>query len=1265
MSTVSFRTIRRGTLCAALLSCAGTAFAQDGFSPDAAMILSPDISESHIAFGYANDLWLVPIEGGTATKIASAAGTEFRPRFSPDNQTIAFVGNYEGNRDIYTVAASGFGNPERVTYHPAGEFLCDWTPDGDLLFHTRLKHDHPKAANLFTVGAAGGLPEQLPVPYGTLGAISPDGKWLAYTPHTRDQRTWNRYRGGMATDIWLFNLETFESRKITDFDGTDTQPMWSADGKTVYYLSDGGDEHRMNVWKYDVASGDHTQVTEFAEYDVRNASIGPGERGRGAIVFQLGPEIRVLDLRSGRSESVDITIPGERKKLRSQVVEASPYLVGGDISATGKRVVAEARGEIWTLPAEDGITRNLTMTDGVAERSPIWSPDGRWIAYLSDATGEYEVYVTQSDGKGETRQLTTNGDTWRQLVNWSPDSEKILFTDKTGALYMLDVESGNETHVATDVSGWPPSSASWSHDSAWITFSLSDPGNGNGVVHIYNVETGEIAAVTSPMFNTSSPVFDRAGEYMYFSSQRTFNAPTFSEVDSTWVYQDTGLLIAVPLNADVESPFELTNDEEEWEEEDESEESTDEGDEAAEGEAEELDPAFEAYDLEHPLWGRWEGEVMGLDNVNIMGQQVFPDASMPYSMVVLVTKEGDVLLQSEFQGETSSPDSAVWDAGAGTLTTSNNEQGIESVTVYTLDGDTLSGEWSLTFPEMLGGGSFSGSTTLERTGDEIDVETLEEVAEEAGDASGGDEDEPVVIDFEGFEARGILLPASPGSFGNLAVNDKNQLLYVSQGGGVPSIKMIDVSDIEDGEKNVLTGAFGFSISGDGKKMVVASFQGFGTANAGSGASVKALDLSNTQMRVDPRDEWRNVVTDAWRRFRDFFYDENMHGVDWDAVGERYIGLVDDAVTREDVSMIIREMISELNVGHAYYNGGSSESEPFVNVGMLGVDFALGADDDGNEAYMFSHFYHGGDWDVEHRNPLLMPGMDIQKGTYLLAVNGLPVDTAVDPWAAFQRTVGETTILTVSDSPVMDEEAREVMVVPHAPGREYELRYRAWIEANRQYVDLKTDGEIGYIYVTNTAIDGHNDLVRQFFGQREKAALIIDERWNGGGFLPHRLIEVLDRPVRNYWALRDGQSWQSPSDGHQGPKAMLINGLAGSGGDMFPALFRQHELGALIGTRTWGGLVGITGMPAMIDGSSVSVPNFAYYEKDGTWGIEGHGVDPDIEVIDDPALMVTGDDPQIDAAIEHLMNELKTKRYIPVPKPAGPDRSGMGITEEDK
>jgi tricorn protease len=301
--------------------------------------------------------------------------------------------------------------------------------------------------------------------------------------------------------------------------------------------------------------------------------------------------------------------------------------------------------------------------------------------------------------------------------------------------------------------------------------------------------------------------------------------------------------------------------------------------------------------------------------------------------------------------------------------------------------------------------------------------------------------------------------------------------------------------------------------------------------------------------------------------------------------------------------------------------------------------------------------------VDARNPLRELGVDVKEGDYLLAVNGVPVDTSKDPWAAFVGLAGRAITLTVSEKPLIDEDARDVVVKPLS--NEINLRYREWIEKNRATVEAKTDGKVGYIHVPDTGVNGQNNLVRQYVGQIDKEALIVDERWNGGGQVPSRFIEMLNRPVTNYWARRDAKDFKWPPDAHHGPKCMLINGLAGSGGDLFPWYFREAGLGPLIGTRTWGGLVGISGNPRLIDGGGVTVPTFGFYERDGTWGVEGHGVDPDIEVIDDPALMCNGDDPQLDAAIDIMLYEIEQTPYVPPQRPAAPDRSGMGIRPEDR
>ncbi len=1237
-----------------LIGAAGVAFAaapliaQDD-TKNSGMFRFPDVGKNSILFVYANDIWIVDRKGGTAHPVASPAGQEQSPKFSPDEQSIAFVGNYEGDRDLYTVNVNG-GIPYRVTHHPSNERLLDWTPDGSLLFSFNGLSGNRAHQKLYTVDADGGIPEQLPVPYGATGNISPDGEWLAYTPNSRDFRTWKRYRGGLATDIWLFNLKTNESRKVTDWEGTDTIPMWHKD--KVYYLSDNGDEARLNIWRYDPKKDTNEQITHFTDDDVKFPSMGPADASRGEIVFQLGTQIHLLNLSNKKSKAVDITIPGARETLRPKVIDASGYFQSGGLSSTGKRIVAEARGDIWTAPVENGAVRQITDSSGASDRLPSWSPDGRWIAYFSDSDGEYEMYITQSDGKGETRQLTDGNQTYFMQSSWSPDSKTIYTVDKAGVMNLVDVESGEVTHFDTDPMAGQPS-ISWSHDSRWITYGRSNDGSFSSSIWIYDTETGDLQKVTSGFFNDSSPAFSLLGDYLFYTSNRDFTAPQYEDVGSTFVYANTGRLLAVPLNADVEAPNLLESDDETWDDEEETDaEDSESGDkdaaDDADGDDEKESSYLDGYDTEHPLWGKWEGTASGFAALGM------PTDEISFSLMIIIDDEGNIMGQSESMGETDDLGDVVkWDADAGTLYMESTNDGMTIIQSATVSGDEMTGTWEI--KQMGMGGSWTGT----RTTTDISEEEIDEIASESGEAS-----ETVEIDFENFEARSFDLGISSGNFGNLASNDKGELLYIRSGTAGASIKLIDVRADEPSEKTVLGMAFGFGMSGDGKKLVAQTPGGFAVVDAKAGQTAKPLSMK-LRKTVNLREEWRELVTDAWRRQRDFFYVKNMHGVDWDAVLAHYLPMVDDAVSREDVAYIIGELIGELNIGHSYSYGGDFDSQPNVNVGMLGVDFEVALSDD-DTGFKISKIYRGAPWDTDALGPLSQFGLGVAEGDIITAVNGNAVDTSIDPWASFIGLAGSPTTLTIVSAFEGDEETineREITIKPI--GSEANLRYRAWVEANRKYVDEASDGKIGYIYVPNTGVQGQNELFRQFYGQIGKEALMIDERWNGGGQIPNRFIELLNRPRTNYWYRRDGSDWPWPYDSHQGPKAMLINGNAGSGGDMFPWLFKHHGLGKLIGTRTWGGLVGISGVPATIDGGTVTVPNFGFYELDGTWGIEGHGVDADIVVEADPALMLDGADPQLDVAVEHLLSEIKTNGYHKPSRPTPPDRSKIGITDEDK
>jgi tricorn protease-like protein/C-terminal processing protease CtpA/Prc len=1212
----------------------------DAIRPDATMLRFPDVGPRSIVFVYSNDLWVVPREGGTATRLADPAGHEMFPRFSPDGSTIAFVGNYEGNADLYALPAEGGGLARRLTHHPGTELLCDWTPGGELLFFASGRAGLARQTQLFTVGPGGGLPVQLPVPYGANGAVSPDGRWLAYTPHAYDFRTWKRYRGGMATDIWLFDLVERRSRRITTWEGTDTLPMWH--GERVYYLADAGSEHRLNIWMYDTRSDRREQVTKFADYDVRFPSVGPGPAGQGEIVFQLGSHLHLLDLRSRSVRQVDVVIPGDRPTLRPRRVDFKDHIAGGCVSPKGKRAAVEARGEIWSLPAEKGVQRNMTRSSGIAERDPLWSPDGRSIAYASDATGEYEIHLAPSDGRGEVRRLTSDGHTFRMLLAWSPDSRRIAHGDKTGAVRLLDVETGTDILVATDPwADLPP--VSFSQDSRWMALALNDADNNNGVIHVYDIEAGLLHPLTSPMFDSRMPAFDRKGDFLYFASSRRFG-PTYSDIDTTFIYRDSQLLLAVPLHGAVKHPWPPESDEVELEKDAKDAKDADDGDAAgAQESGDDQDRPKDGADAPSgPILGTWEGLFKGVDKVGL------PDPELAFTMRIEARPDGGFSGSLEVMGDTSDFDEVTFDEASGAFSAKSFKDGMNRLMRGTLADGALRGTWEIV--EMGVSGEFEASRR----------------EEPAGGPAGAAAAKPVVIDLDGFEGRGLVLPVDPGRFTQVAVNDKNQVIYTRGGAGPeeqPSVKLFDIAERDKGERNVISGVFGFQMSPDGGHLGVQGPAGMAVVQAAPGQSLaKLLPTDRMKGTVDPRQEWRQLFVEAWRLQRDFFYDAGLHGVDWPAVRRRYEPMLEDCTTREDVAFVIGELIAELNVGHAYYSGGDLEQAPVESVGMLGCDFEL-AGADGAAAYRIARIHQGAPWDTDARGPLSQPGLDVKVGDHLLAVNGVPLDTAVDPWAAFVGLAGTVTEITVSDRPALDETARRVLVEPLAD--EGPLRYRAWVESKRRLVEERSGGRVGYIYVPNTGTQGQNELFRQFYGQRHKAGLIIDERWNGGGQIPTRFIELLNRPRTNYWAVRDGKDWPWPPDSHQGPKCMLINGLAGSGGDMFPALFRQAGLGLLIGTRTWGGLVGISGNPQLIDGGTVTVPTFGFYEKDGTWGIEGHGVDPDLEVIDDPALMCNGEDPQLEAAIAHILGEIERHPYEAPARPASPDRSGMGIRDADK
>jgi len=1074
---------------------------------DARLLRYPDVSATQIAFVYAGDIWVVGKGGGVAQRLSTPPGEEVFPRFSPDGSAIGYSANYDGNLDVYVVATGG-GLPARVTYHPAADRMVDWFPDGEnLLFATGMTSGKDRFNQLYTVPRGGGLPVKLPMPYGEFGTVAADGKTLAYMPASRDFRTWKRYRGGWAPDIWLFDLEALTARNLTANVANDGQPMWH--GSTLYFLSDRDDARRANIWALDVTTGATRQVTRFEEADVRFPAIGPSD-----IVFEAAGRLWRLELAGEQVREVKVEVVTDRATLKPRAEKVAKLITGADLSPSGKRALVAARGEVFSLPAEHGVTMNLTRSSGVAERFPVVSPDGTKVAYFSDRSGEYELTIRPADGSGEERTVTTMGPGFRYRPFWSPDGSKVAFVDQKMAINVCDVASGAVTAIDRGLylmhGGLSGFTFSWSPDSRWLAYAR-DAENQQRVIVLHDARSGTRHEVVSAFYDAALPVFDPGGKYLYVVTNRTFK-PIYSDLDNSWIYANTTNVAAIPLRADVASPLAPRND--------------------VEGEGEKKDEK-----------GKDEGKEKG------------------------------------------------------------------------------------------------------KAGDKGKDKGKQEAAEK-------EPPKPVAIDLAGFEERLVVLPPEPGNYGDLAAV-AGKVIYRRQPrtGAADEKSPVLYWDLEEREeKTIVADADGFVVSADGKKMLVWKKDAYAIVDVKADQKMeKKLATAELEMVVDPVAEWRQIFADAWRIERDFFYDPSLHEVDWAEMKERYGKLLDDAVTRWDVNFVLGELIAELNASHTYRGGGDLEQPRERGVGLLGADLALE-----NGAYRITRILAGAPHDSEARSPLAEPGVNVKEGDYLLAVNRVPVDTTRAPWAALAGLAGKTVLLTVNATPTMTG-AREVLV--DTLEDEYRLRNLAWIEEKRRKVEQATGGRVGYVYVPDTGRNGQTELVRQLRGQVTTEGLIVDERFNSGGQIPDRFVELLNRPVYNYWAVRDGRDWQWPPVAHVGPKVMLINGWSGSGGDCFPFYFREAGLGPLIGTRTWGGLIGISGTPPLIDGGGVTAPTFSIYSTKGEWIIEGHGVEPDIEVVDDPAKMVDGGDPQLDRAIAEVMRRLAADPPVRPKRPAYTDRSG--------
>lgn len=1049
----------------------------------------PAIHGDQIVFSYAGDLYTVDAEGGTARRLTSHKGYEMFPRFSPDGSKIAFTAQYDGNTEVYVMPSDG-GSPERLTYTATlsrddvadrmgpNNIVMTWTNDGEhVIFRSRRKSFNAFQGDLYKISVDGGMPQQLPLPKGGFCSFSPDGNKLAYNRVFREFRTWKHYRGGMADEVWIHNFETHETKAITDHKGQDIIPMWK--DNSIYFVSDR--DWRMNIYRYDLETEKLTRVTNFEKFDVKFPSMGQEQ-----MVFENGGYLYKMDLQSHETTKVPVKISNDMLASRHDIVDASEHIQDAGLSPNGKRVVFSARGDVFSVPAKEGITYNLTESSANHDRNAKWSPDGDHIAYISDKSGEFEIYVQDQQGDQAPRQLTSNTENYKYQLKWSPDSKKLMWTNSKFQLKYVNVGSGEVTLADTSRFG-EIQDYNWSPDSKWITYSKQSD-NDMSMVWVYNTQNGEKFPVTDSWYSSSNARFSTDGRYIVLGSQRTFE-PIYSWVEWNYAYDDMEKIYLVTLQRSTPSPFAPEND------------------------------------------------------------QV-----------------------------------------------------------------------------------------------EAGEKQQEEEAQEEGPVQ-------VKIDREGITQRIVPLPVKASSYGNIhAIGEK---IYYNQYDADTRSSKIKMFDLEKEKETTLGEDMQFSISPKNNKMLVRKQKNYAVIDlpAGKIKMKEKVDLSDMKVRIARKKEWKQIFHESWRQFRDFFYVENMHGVDWKKMRERYSKLLPYVNHRNDLTYLIGLMISETNVGHAYIQSGDRPEAERIKTGLLGAQISRHE----SGYFQVERILEGANWSKELHSPLNAVGVDVEEGDFILEVNGKTVQGEKDLYKLLVGKANDKVELTVNDQPSLEGSHKE-MITTRAD--ESELYYHRWVQDNIETVNDKTNGQVGYIHIPDMITHGLNEFVEHFYPQLDKKALIIDARGNGGGNVSPMIIERLRREITRANMRRNvDEPSHTPDEMMRGPMVLLVNRYSASDGDLFAYSFKKHDLGPVIGTTTWGGVVGIRGSLPFIDGGSLRIPQFASYSAEKSkWIIEGRGVEPDIVVENDPWKEYQGIDQQLNKAIEVILEKIR-EEYEPLPEiPEGPDKS---------
>ncbi|WP_170324242.1 S41 family peptidase [Polaribacter vadi] len=1066
-------------------------FSYSIFSQGTRLLRQPTLSNTDVVFVYGADLWKVPINGGNAVRLTSDEGEESNPQFSKDGKWIAFTAEYDGNTDIYIVAATG-GEPKRLTYHSAADIVQGWTPDGTILFRSNRESKPTQTNKFYTISTEGGMPEPFEIPRAAYGEISEDNKYIAYTPITSWDAEWRNYRGGQAMPIWIVDLKTKELIKTPQKDGErHVNPVWF--NGDVYYISER--DYTANIWSYNINTKTETQITFHKKFDVKNI-----DANKNGIVYEQGSYLHFLNPETKETNQIVITVKGDLNYSRTRWMNVTGRnLTNPNVSPNGKRAIFEHRGEIFTIPKENGTWRNLTNSSGVADRSPIWSPKGDKVAWFSDKNGEYELVLADQNGDNQEFIKLPNPTFYFQ-PDWSSDGKHIAYTDTNFVIWIINIENKKITKVDADGFAHPNRTMNpkFSPDSDWIAYAKQNNNNFKSI-YAYQISTQKIVQITDPIADAISPVWDASGKYIYTLASTDYGLQTGWLDMSSYDPSVTRALYTVVLNSTDKAPTLPKTDEE--------------------------------------------------------------------------------------------------------------------------------------------------SLEKEKTDDD-----KKDKKEDKKSDKKSSEENKTIIDEKGLFDRAVVLDLPARNYTGLLKGPKNKVFIAES---IPNASGLTLHSYDVSKEKATifaTEVSSMNASNDRESILLSKNGNWSLESTKADKLGKETLNTNLKIKVDPKAEAHQIFKEGWRYMRDFLYVDNVHGAPWNDIYEWYSPWINDVKHRSDLNYVVDIMSGEVAIGHSYVSGGDLPNIDRVPVGLLGADFEK---KDG--FYRFAKIYKGERWNPTIKAPLGIPGINVNEGDYLIEINGVALTSAMNPYKLLEQTAGREIYIKVNDKP-STKDARTVLITPTYSERS--LRSIDWVESNRRKVDELSKGKLAYVYVPNTSNPGFTSFNRYYFSQQDKKGVIIDERNNGGGSAADYMIDIMSREVVGYFNSKteSRKPWTTPMAGIWGPKVMIINERAGSGGDLLPYMFKEKNLGPLVGTKTWGGLVGTWDTPPFIDGGRMVAPRGGFFDVDGNWAVEGEGVAPDIEVHQTPKEVLAGQDPQLEKAVEEALRLLNLNEFKMKSEPKAPIRS---------